>query len=123
MRMIILGAFDRFEKAVHRAKGSEEKKVKEVVATYPKTEHNKCRTVGKDVYSIALNLLLHLLNSSYFLSKSLLTVGRTCCFAFIISPNVMGGTVNFFFKTLVVSRSRKDAIAPSLHSVVMSAQL
>jgi len=36
-RMIILGAFTRFEKAVHKAKGSEEEKVKAVVATYPKT--------------------------------------------------------------------------------------
>ena len=35
--MIILGAFTRFEKAVHKAKGSEEEKVKTVVATYPKT--------------------------------------------------------------------------------------
>ena len=35
--MIILGAFTRFEKAVHKAKGSEEEKVKAVVATYPKT--------------------------------------------------------------------------------------
>ena len=36
-RMIILGAFTRFEKAVHKAKGSEEQKVKAVIATYPKT--------------------------------------------------------------------------------------
>ena len=36
-RMIILGAFTRFEKAVHKAKGSEEEKVKAVIATYPKT--------------------------------------------------------------------------------------
>ena len=36
-RMIILGAFTRFEKAVHKAKGSEEEKVKAVRATYPKT--------------------------------------------------------------------------------------
>ena len=36
-RMIILGAFTRFEKAVHKAKGSEKEKVNAVVATYPKT--------------------------------------------------------------------------------------
>ena len=36
-RMIILGAFTRFEKAVHKAKGSEERKVMKVAATYPKT--------------------------------------------------------------------------------------
>ena len=35
--MIILRAYTRFEKAVHRANGSEEKKVKAVTATYPKT--------------------------------------------------------------------------------------
>ena len=36
-RMIILGAFTRFEKAVHKAKGEEWEKVAAVKATFPKT--------------------------------------------------------------------------------------